>query len=342
MLPYPQRPTEVQRYLEQALSSSGEAPYNIPVWFVVVVDPNSVATTNVTVQQVEAQVELLNTAYATGLPGTEGVILESGSLLKSSASKLAAPAAHVKTHTSHAGGRRPLSSSSSSGSAKQLWRFNLMGVRYTSSSSPMCAGSATELSIKSTWWPKLIQEGGTVADHTLVIYVSDITAAACKGAVAGYSVMFGYGNTPFDVVFWKQHNMQYRDGVVIDRQYMFGTGVQQEAASAALHGASTGAQLVHEVGHWMGLVHTFTGGCQSSDAATDQVDDTPAEANPTKWGISLKDASSGCSYRDSCGNIPGKDIVENYMTYNNLACARSFTAGQQARMLYLFRAVRKG
>jgi hypothetical protein len=99
--------------------------------------------------------------------------------------------------------------------------------------------------------------------------------------------------------------------------------------------------LLLQIGHWMGLVHTWDGGCQPSEAETDQVDDTPAENHPTKWGVDMKDASSGCRVRDSCGNLPGQDMYENYMTYNNLACARSFTAGQQARMLYLFRAVRK-
>jgi hypothetical protein len=92
----------------------------------------------------------------------------------------------------------------------------------------------------------------------------------------------------------------------------------------------------------MGLRHSFEGGCSEDAAKTDQVDDTPAEAHPLEWGgVSMDDASSGCRPRDSCPNIAGMDAHDNYMTYNNLACARQFTPGQQARMLFMFNAVRE-
>jgi hypothetical protein len=218
------------------------------VWFVVVVDPANLQDTNMTSQQVAVQMDLLNTAYATGLPSSSSVITESGSIsnmrLGSAAAMVAAARGHAKIRTR----RRPLSSSSSSSNGGgQLWRFQLLGIRYTTSSSPMCIGSSTETSIKQAWRQKLIKEGGTVDDRTLVVYVSDITAASCKGKVAGYSVVFGYGSTPYDLVFWKQHSMQHRDGVVIDAKYLLHPGMQQ-AGSGMLHGAASGAQLVHEVG----------------------------------------------------------------------------------------------
>uniref|UniRef100_A0A383W5Y4 Uncharacterized protein n=1 Tax=Tetradesmus obliquus TaxID=3088 RepID=A0A383W5Y4_TETOB len=258
VLPYPKDPAGIQRYLQEAESSSA-APYVIPVWFVVVVDPANPQATNISSQQVAEQLQLLNTAYATGLPSSSSsssssssnIVTESGSgsnlRLGNAAAMVAAARGRAKLRTR----RRPLaatttSSSNGGGGSAGLWRFSLMGIRYTTSSIPMCVGSSTEQHIKQAWRQKLIEEGKTVEDRTLVVYVSDITAASCKGKVAGYSVVFGYGSTPFDLVFWKQRNMQHRDGVVIDARYLLHPGMQQ-AGAGMLHGAASGAQLVHEV-----------------------------------------------------------------------------------------------
>jgi Pregnancy-associated plasma protein-A len=128
----------------------------------------------------------------------------------------------------------------------------------------------------------------------------------------------------------------------------FAGAVKALAGTPALRGAQSGAQLVHEVGHWLGLLHTFDGGCASSrnsgDAHGDLVSDTPAEAHPTRWpGVDVADASGACVHgtRDSCPGSPGADVVRNYMSSNNLACAATFTPGQQVRMLWVYDAVRR-
>ncbi len=80
-----------------------------------------------------------------------------------------------------------------------------------------------------------------------------------------------------------------------------------------------GGTLAHEVGHYLGLYHTFQGGCVSPG---DQIDDTPYEASP----------ASGCPVgRNTCAQA-GNDPIENYMDYSDDVCYTTFTANQITRM----------
>ena len=81
-----------------------------------------------------------------------------------------------------------------------------------------------------------------------------------------------------------------------------------------------GDTAVHEAGHWMGLYHTFEGGCSTTN---DQVADTPAESQ----------AHYGCpAGLDSCPSLPGLDPLRNFMSYFDDDCIWEFTPGQSSRM----------
>jgi hypothetical protein len=62
-----------------------------------------------------------------------------------------------------------------------------------------------------------------------------------------------------------------------------------------------GDTLTHEVGHWLGLFHTFQGGCSKPG---DSVADTPQQAD----GGNIFDCTPSL---DTCA-APGTDLVRNF------------------------------
>jgi hypothetical protein len=125
----------------------------------------------------------------------------------------------------------------------------------------------------------------------------------------------GGGPKNYPVLGWSRFPWQYRaapylDGVTVNFASMPG-------GRAA--GYNLGDTVIHETGHWLGLFHTFQGGCS---AQGDLVSDTASEAEPSYYCETT---------RDSCA-APGLDPVRNFMDYSRDSCMDHLTAGQVRRI----------
>ena len=177
------------------------------------------------------------------------------------------------------------------GGASSGFSFTLAGIdRWDDPVWYALQGAGAEHEMK-----RALKQGG---DNTLNVY------SGLAGGYLGYAYLPEITDTAQD----------YLDGVVIDWRAL--PGVSDFYGGGY---ADEGDTMVHEVGHWLNLEHTFYGQCNKSG---DFVADTPAQ----------KSATSGCPEgKDTCP-AAGLDPIHNYMDYSDDSCINQFTPGQVQRM----------
>jgi len=179
------------------------------------------------------------------------------------------------------------------------WSFRLVATTRTTNDVWFRAGIETN----EEFFMKLaLRQGGAEALNIYSLKPAD-------GTLGWASFPSMYSSNPVD------------DGVVI----LFSSVPGGTAAPYNLGDTAT-----HEVGHWMGLYHTFQLGCALPG---DRVEDTPAERRP----------AFGCPVgRDSCRGREGLDPITNFMDYTDDACMSEFTPLQAERMSQSFSLHRAG
>lgn len=139
--------------------------------------------------------------------------------------------------------------------------------------------------------------------------VSEINSTTYGPAITGYAYLPSFhGNNA--------------DGIVVEANRLLSAGDI--------------ATLIHEMGHYFGLYHTFQGGCTNNNCLTDgdKVCDTPPDQS-TSWLL------CGQTVNTCNTDVPdGPDMTSNFLDYGNSNCMHDFSQGQADRMHFFLAGAR--
>lgn len=112
-----------------------------------------------------------------------------------------------------------------------------------------------------------------------------------------------------------------------------------------------GSLFAHEMGHYLGLYHTFEGYCTNNNCETDgdRVCDTPPDGFPNytlactnPMGMNSCNTDTLSNYSNGFFPRDTADFSLNFMDYGNGSCANQFTFGQALRMRAAINTQRSG
>ncbi len=171
----------------------------------------------------------------------------------------------------------------------------------------------TDRTNNSTWYGMSL---GTTAEYNAKHYFTGFAANDSRYVLNFYTANPAGGTLGWATFPWNRASNPRMDGVVV---------LHSSVNGGSATNYNLGDTGVHEVGHWLGLYHTFQGGCGTGNntSSGDFVSDTAAEASP----------ASGCpTGRDTC-SYAGVDPITNFMDYSFDSCMFLFTSGQANRMV---------
>ncbi|MEO7176743.1 MAG: M43 family zinc metalloprotease [Saprospiraceae bacterium] len=201
------------------------------------------------------------------------------------------------------------------------------GIVHIASSLATMDACTQELALKNL--PKLIEDNYPNTDYLNIYLVKDICASCIPGGceVGGFAAYASTHGTDLD-------------GMVLESRNWMNANCDLNKV------------IVHELGHYLNLYHTWTGGCKNDHCLVDgdKVCDTPPDQDQNSYpdhpclkGQDINSCTTDVNPGDPNNpfSVDQMDLRSNFMDYIPPGCMQQFTAGQILRMQSTLQFARK-